>query len=81
MHREIVNKTRYDDLGKLMKQTSFTAKSIGEGGGNLPKKQSTIIKKSFRSSTKLLSLNTTNSVDEITVETFYCFRTSKLYNL
>ena len=32
MHREIVNKTRYDDLGKLMKQTSFTVKSIGEGG-------------------------------------------------
>ena len=81
MHNEIVNKIIYDDPGKLMKQTSFTVKNIGEGGGNLPKKQSTIIKKSFRSSTKLLSLNSTNSVDELTVETFYCFRTSKLYNL
>ena len=66
MHSEIVNKTIYDDPGKLMKQTSFTVKNIG-GVGNLPKKQSTIIKKSFRSSTKLLSLNSTNSVDELTV--------------
>ena len=82
MHNEIVNKIIYDDPGKLMKQTSFTVKNIGEGGvGNLPKKQSTIVKKSFRSSTKLLSLNSTNSVDELTVETFYYFRTSKFYNL
>ena len=30
-----VNKTRYDDPGKPMKQTSFTVKNLG---GNLPKK-------------------------------------------
>ena len=63
----IVKKTRYDDLGKPMKQTSFTVKNLG---GNLPKKQSTIIKRSFRSSTKLLSLDFPILVDELTVETF-----------
>ena len=26
MHNRIVNKTRYNDLGKPMKQTSFTVK-------------------------------------------------------
>ena len=30
MHSGKVNKTRYDDLGKLMKQTSFTVKNLGE---------------------------------------------------
>ena len=25
-----INKTRYDDPGKLMKQTSFTIKNLGE---------------------------------------------------
>ena len=30
MHNEIVNKTRYDDLGKPMKQTSFIVKNLGE---------------------------------------------------
>ena len=30
MHSEIVNKTRYDDPGKLMKQTNFTVKNLGE---------------------------------------------------
>ena len=39
-----INKTRYDDSGKPMKQTSFTVKNLG---GNLPKKQSTIVKRSF----------------------------------
>ena len=29
MHSGIVNKTRYDDLRKLMKQTSFTIKKPG----------------------------------------------------
>ena len=43
------NKTRYDDLGKPMKQTSFIVKNLG---GNLPEKQSTIVKRSFRFSTK-----------------------------
>ena len=56
MHKGIVNKTRYDDLGKLMKQTSFTVKNLG---GNLPEKQFIIIKRSFRSSTKLLFLDCT----------------------
>ena len=63
MHR---NKTRYDDPGKLMKQTSFIVKNLG---GNLPRKQFTIIKRSFRSSTKPLSLDSTILVDELTAET------------
>ena len=78
MHNEKVNKTRYDDLGKPMKQTSFTVKNLG---GNLPEKQSIIIKKSFRSSTKLLSLDSTISVDELIAEIFYRFRTSELFNI
>ena len=72
------NKTRYDDLGKPMKQTSFTVKKFR---GNLPEKQSTIVKRSFRYSTKPLSLDSTIPVDELTAETFYCFRTSKLFNI
>ena len=75
MHNGKVNKTRYDDLGKLMKQTSFTVKNLG---GNLPEKQSTIVKRSFKSSTKLLSLDSTILIDELTAETFYRFKTSKL---
>ena len=51
-----INKTRYDNLGKPMKQTSFTIKNLR---GNLPKKQSTIVKRSFRYSTKSLSLDST----------------------
>ena len=78
MHNGIVNKTRYDDLGKLMKQTSFIVKSLRE---NLPKKQSTIVKRSFRSSIKLLSLDSTIPVDELTAKTFYRFKTSKLFNI
>ena len=73
-----INKTRYDDPGKPMKQTSFTVKNLG---GNLPEKQSTIIKRCFRSSTKPLSLDFTIPVDELTVETFYRFRTSELFNI
>ena len=30
MHNGIVNKTRYDDTGKLMKQTSFSVKNWGK---------------------------------------------------
>ena len=78
MHNRIVNKTRYDDLGKQMKQTSFTIKNLR---GNLPKKKSTIIKRSFRSSTKPFSLDSTIPVDELIAETFYHFRTSKLFNI
>ena len=73
-----INKTRYDDSGKPMKQTSFTVKNLG---GNLPKKQSTIVKRSFRFSTKPLSLDSTIPVDELTVETFYRFKTSELFNI
>ena len=78
MHSGIVNKTRYDDSGKPMKQTSFTVKNLG---GNLPKKQFTIVKRSFRFSTKPLSLDFTILVDELTVKTFYHFRTSELFNI
>ena len=85
MHNGKVNKTRYDDLGKPMKQTNFTVKNLG---GNLPKKQFTIVKRSFRSSTKSLSLNvfglslnSTIPINELTAETFYHFKTSKLFNI
>ena len=78
MNSRIVNKTRYDDLSRPMKQTSFTVK---KHGGNLPEKQFTIVKRSFKSSTKPLSLDSTISVDELIVETFYRFKTSKLFNI
>ena len=73
-----INKRRYDDPRKPMKQTSFTVKNLG---GNLPKKQSTIVKRSLKSSTKPLSLDSTIFVDELTVETFYRFRASELFNI
>ena len=73
-----INKTRYDNPVKPMKQTSFTIKNLG---GNLPEKQSTIVKKSLRSSTKPLSLDSTILVDELTAETFYRFRTFELFNI
>ena len=73
-----INKTRYDDLEKPMKQTSFTIKNLGR---NIPEKQSIIIKRSFRSSTKPLSINSIILVDEFTVETFYRFRTFEFFNL
>ena len=78
MQRKKINKTRYDDPGKVMKQTSFTVKNLG---GNFLEKQSTIVKKNFRSSTKPLSLDSTIPVDELTTETFYCFKTSELFNI
>ena len=78
MHNGKINKTRYDDPRKPMKQTSFTVKNQG---GNIPEKQSTIIKRSFRSSTKPLSLDSIIPVDELTAKTFYRFRTSKLFNI
>ena len=61
-----------------MKQTSFTVKNLG---GNLPKKQSIIVKRSFRSNTKLLSIDSTIPVDELTVETFYHFGTFEFFNI
>ena len=78
MHIGIVNKTRYDNPRKPMKQTSFTIKNLR---GNLPKKQSTIIKRSFRSSTKLLSLDSTIPINELIVETFYHFKIFELFNI
>ena len=78
MHSGKINKTRYDDPRKPMKQTSFTVKNLG---GNLPEKQFIIVKRSFKSSTKHLSLDSTILVDELTAETFYCFRTSELFNI
>ena len=73
-----INKTSYDDPGKPMKQTSFIVKNLR---GNLPKKKFTIVKRSFRSSTKPLSLDSTIPIDELTAKTFYRFRTSELFNL
>ena len=40
-----INKTRYDDLGKQMKQISFTVKNLGE---NLPKKTIHYNKEKFK---------------------------------
>ena len=74
-----ISKTRYDDLRKPMKQISFIVKNLG--GKPSQKKQSTIVKRSFRSNTKPLSLNSTIPVDELTTETFYYFRTSELFNI
>ena len=73
-----INKTRYDDPGKPMEQTSFTIKTLG---GNLPEKQFTIVKRSFKSSTKPLSLDFTIPIDKLTAETFYSFRISELFNI
>ena len=78
MHSGKINKTRYDDLGKLMKQTSFTVKNLGR---NLLEKQFSIVKRNFKSSTKLLSLYSIIPVDELTVETFYRFRNFELFNI
>ena len=75
MHSGILNKTKYDDPRKPIKQTSFTVKNLK---GNLLEKQFTIVKRSFRFSTKPLFLDSTIPVDELIVKTFYRFRTSKL---
>ena len=61
-----INKIRYDDPRKPMKQTSFIVKNLG---GNLLEKQSTIVKRSFKYSTKPLSLDSTILIDELTAET------------
>ena len=78
MHNGKINKTRYDDLGKPIKQTSFTVKNLR---GNLLEKQFTIVKRSFRSSTKPLSLDSTILVDELIVKTLYRFKTFELFNI
>ena len=77
-YSEKINKIRYDDPGKPMKPTNFTVKNFR---GNLPEKQFTIVKRSFRTSTKPLSLDSTILIDELTVETFYYFRTFELFNI
>ena len=43
--------------------------------------ESTIIKRSFRSSTKPLSLDSTMPINELTAKTVYRFRTSELFNI
>ena len=43
--------------------------------------ESTIIKRSFRSSTKPLSLDSTIPINELTTETFYRFRTFEFFNI
>ena len=78
MQQKKVNKTRYDNPQKPMRQFSFIVKNLGE---NLSKKESTIVKKSVRSSTKPLSLYSTIPVEELTAETFYRFRTFELFNI
>ena len=78
MYSGIINKIRYDDTGKPVKQTSFRVKNLG---GNFPKKQSTIIKKSFRSSTKPLFLNSIILIDELIAKTFYRLKTFELFNI
>ena len=82
MHNGIVYKTRYDDPGKPMKQTIFIVKNLRENlRENLLEKQVTIVKRSFRSSTKFLFLDSTILVDELTAETFYHFKTLELFNI
>ena len=61
-----------------MKQTSFTVKNLRR---NLFEKQFTIVKRSFKSSIKFLSLDSKIAVDELTAETFNRFRTSELFNI
>ena len=78
MHSGIVNRqdimTRENQRNKLVSQY----KTWGE---TFPKKQSTIIKRNFKSSIKPLSLDSTIPVDELIVRTFYRFKTSKLSNI
>ena len=78
MHNRIVNKTRYDDIGKPIRQISFTIKNLGK---NLLEKQFTMVKRSFKSSTKSLSLDSTIPVDKLTTKTVYHFRISNLFNI
>ena len=78
MHSEIIKKTRYDDPGKPIEQTSFIIKNLG---GNLLEKQFTIVKRNFKSSTKPFSLDFTIPIDKLIAETFYSFRISELFNI
>ena len=78
MHSGIINKIRYGDPGRSMKQTSFTVKNLR---GNLLEKQFTIVKRSFRSNIKHLSLDATIPIHELIVKTFYRFRTFEIFNI
>ena len=73
MHNRKLNKTRYDNPRKPMKQTS----KVKNLGGNLLEKQFTIVKRRFRYSTKPLSLDSIIPIDELITETFYRFKTSE----
>ena len=54
---------------KILRRKNAVKQTIVKNlGGNIPEKQFTIVKRSFRSSTKLLSLDSTILVDELTVE-------------
>ena len=65
-------------ITELMFRVLLTVKNLG---GNLFEKKSTIIKRSFKFSTKHLSLDSTIPIDELLVETFYRFKTSELFNI
>ena len=70
------NKTIYNNPGKPIKQTSFTVKNLE---GNLPQKQFTIVKTSFRSSIKPLSLDSTIPVEELTTKTLQFMNATLLH--
>ena len=78
MHNGKVNKTRYNDSRKLTKQTSFTVKKLR---GKPFRKAIHYSKEKFQIYKKLLSLNSTIRIDELTAETFYRFRTFELFNI
>ena len=61
-----------------MKKISFIVKNLRE---NLPKKQSIVVKRNFKSNTKPLSLYSTILVNEFIIEIFFCFRNSELSNI
>ena len=69
MHNGIVNKTRYDDPGKPIKQISFTVKNLG-GTFSYYSKEKFQIWYDF-----------TIPVDELIAKTFYCFRTFEFFNI
>ena len=58
MHNRMVNKTKYNNSEKPIKQINFTEKQLE---GNLPEKQSTIVKRGLRFSTKTFAPKLYNS--------------------
>ena len=61
-----------------MKQTSFIVKKLG---GKPSRKAIYYSKEKFQIYKKILSLDSTILVDELTAEIFYRFRTSELFNI